>query len=100
MMEDLTLIEWLMLALGYATNLLTQLAAAHRRDNGPANPIRYIRKHPYNTALGLTGALAGFLALASVGQLNAVVAFACGYMGQDAIGKITAAAGNRFSKVA
>lgn len=90
------LIEPAALLLGWLANMLRQLSSASSSAGGPVNPLRWARKRPYKVALGVVGALAGYIALASTGQLNAVAAFAAGYLGQDAIDAITSAARNRF----
>lgn len=92
------LIEPAALVLGWVAQMLAALKVASKSAGGPVRPLRWIRKRPYQTGLGMVGALSGYVALASTGQLTAVAAFASGYMGQDVIEKITAAASNRFAR--
>lgn len=91
-------LDALALVLGLLTNLLGALKSASKSAGGPVHPLRWLRKRPYRTACGLVGGLTGFVVLLSTGQLTAVSAFACGYMGNDVPDKIAGAADNRFSK--
>ena len=84
------------LVLGLATNLLLALQSASKSAGGPVNPIKWIRKRPYRTAIGFVGGLAGFVVLLSAGQMTAVLAFVTGYCGQDVPDKLAGGNGNLF----
>ncbi len=86
------------LTLGLLTNLLGALQSASNSAGGPVHPVKWAQKRPYRIACGLVGGATGFVVLLSTGQLTAVSAFACGYMGNDVPDKIAGAASNRFAQ--
>lgn len=91
-------LDGLAFVLGLLTNLLGALKAASNSAGGPVHPLLWLRKRPYRTACGLVGGLTGFVVLLSTGQLTAVSAFACGYMGNDVPDKLAGAADNPFAQ--
>lgn len=86
------------LLLGWAAQLLLALRAASKSAGGAVNPLRWMRKRPYQVALGIVGGLLGFVVLYSTDQLTAIAAFSAGYLGQDVIEKVASGADNQFSK--
>lgn len=61
-----------------------------KKESGFITLKQYWAKHPYQTALAIIGAIVGFIALSSTGQLTPITAFGVGYMANsvaDTIGK-------------
>lgn len=86
------------LFLGWAANILSQLVSASNSAGGPVNPLKWASKRPYTLALGVVGAMVGYLALYSTGQLNMTAAAACGWLGKRALETVMETAGKRLGK--
>jgi len=78
-----------MTVLGFITHVVKKIARV-KRDGHAVTPLTYLAIYPYQTFLALVGAVAGLGALHATNQLNAVSAFAAGYMANsvaDMLGK-------------
>lgn len=82
-----------MLFLGLASHFLKDLIRLAAEGN-MLTLRQYWLKNPYQTVLSIIGAIVGYVALGSSGQLTALTAFGAGYMANsvaDLIGKRTTA---------
>jgi len=80
-----------MLIYGMSSHFLKKLMQFRiEQGNGSTNcPSQYFRHYPYQSALSVIGALAGYATLSSTGELSLLTAFGVGYMADsaaDAIG--------------
>ncbi len=84
-----------MLAYGLAAHGAT-IMAEYRSAGEALHPCQAIRRHPWRTSLSVIGALTGYGALSTAGQITAVSAFAVGYMGSDVLKRITTGTGRKL----
>lgn len=80
-----------MLALGLLTHFLVDVIALRKADQS-AGFREYWTANPYQSALSIVGAMAGYAVLHSAGELTLVTAYGVGYMANsvpDIIGKRT-----------
>ena len=78
-----------MVLLGFLSHVVKKIMRV-RRDGHAVTPWFYFKVYPYQTFFALVGAVAGLGALHATGMLNAVSAFAVGYMSNsvaDMLGK-------------
>jgi len=78
-----------MALLGFIAHVVKKIMRV-RRDGHVVSPWKYVKLYPYQTFFALVGAVAGIGSLAATGMLNAVSAFAVGYMSNsvaDMLGK-------------
>lgn len=78
-----------MAVLGFMSHVVKKIMRV-RRDGHAVSPWTYVTIYPYQTFFALVGAVAGIGALHATGMLNAVSAFAVGYMSNsvaDMLGK-------------
>jgi hypothetical protein len=87
-----------MMMYGMLANFIGLLAEQSSQQDQPVNAVEYAKNRPYRLILGVIAGLAGYGALYSTEQLTAIAAFGVGYMGTDALSKISDAAKNKFSK--
>lgn len=81
-----------MLLLGLIAHFLKHLMKVKKDGGVILTPRQYWVKNPYHSSLALVGAVAGFIALLSLGQLTPILALGLGYMADsvpDAIGSRT-----------
>lgn len=77
----------IMMMLGGVVHLLGTLME-HSEELGRRMTIKqYRKKHPYQLIFGLVAAITCYLVVWKMGELNAVSALACGYMGDSLIKK-------------
>jgi hypothetical protein len=88
-----------MMMYGMLANIIGQLANQSAENGGPIHPIKFVKHRPYRLILGVIAGLAGYGALYSTDQLTAISAFGVGYMGTDALSRISDAAKHRFKKL-
>lgn len=86
MWEPLTM---LMLFLGTVIHILGTLMEDSKQAGRRVTLKEYSDSHPYQIALGLGLSIAAYVLMDFAGQLNASLAFACGYGGDSIIKKFT-----------